>query len=256
MALFLMRFFRDHDIRLHSSLRLMMGCAEETGMADFKHYTEVQKAPVPWVTLVADCGFPVCYAQKGGFDATFALPCGEHIVDFQAGLVRNSVPDLAVVTLRGIDFELAKRAIEGHEKVTLEADGEENRLIARGKAGHAAYQVHGEKNNAIVIAADALCDIQKACNIALPAAAFISQCFSTAFGDGFDIQCQDEASGELTINAGVIGRVGAELQLDIDIRYPVSAEAENIAEKLAAAANRYGAALRDVNVSRPFYIDP
>ena len=256
LGLYLLKFFRDNDVPFNSALRLMMGCAEETGMADFKHYIDVLHGPVPEVSLVTDCSFPVCYAQKGGFDAAFMIPAGANIVEFKAGLVRNSVPDLATVTISGITAEEARAALEGVPKVEIAKAGEYIQLLAHGKAGHAAFPDHGEKKNAIVLAADALVVLQEKTGLDLRGGKFISERFVTPFGDGLDIQFEDEMSGELTINAGVIKKVGDMLHLDIDIRYPVTDDDQDIQAKLEKAAKEADGELVEVGISHPFYIDP
>ena len=91
IGLYLMRYMKEHRIRLKKSFRMMFGCAEETGMDDFKQY-QAQGGKLPDFGIVADCGFPVCFAQKGGWNADICVPKGADHLDFSAGNVRNACP--------------------------------------------------------------------------------------------------------------------------------------------------------------------
>ncbi len=256
LGLFLMRFFRDSGIKLDHTLRLMLGCAEETGMDDFKHYVDVLGGKVPEMSIVADAGFPVCYAQKGGYDGGFRIPAGKNIVDFTAGTVRNAIPDTAVLVVNGVSLDAAKRALEGVEKIDVEADGENVRITAHGKGGHAAMPEEGVQNNAIIIAADAGVLLEKTTGIDLAGCKFLSEAFATAFGEGLGIGFADEMSGRLTINAGIIHRQPDCLMLDIDIRYPVTADADLITRRMSEKLAEYGGSLAYSDIAKPYYIDP
>lgn len=224
-------------------------------MADFAHFVNVMKEPVPGVSLVADAGFPVCYAQKGGFDAAYRIPCGKNLLSMDAGLVRNAVPDTAVALISGISYEEAEPVLAAFDKITLEAVAEnEIKVIGHGKAGHAAFPAFGERNNAIVNLCEGLAELEKAKGLDLLGASFLAEKFSTQFGDGMEIAFSDEESGVLTMNAGVIHKVGEELLLEIDIRYPVTDTAERLEKVLAAAVDEIGGQLLIRQISKPYYI--
>lgn len=259
LCLFLLRFFKENGIPLRHTLRLMLGCAEETGMADYQYYKDVLKGSFPAVGIVADAAFPVCYAQKGGYDAELRIPVGRNLVDFKAGMVRNSVPDRAELVVTGIIPEAVEQALADVEQVSVERDPEnadQVRIIGHGKAGHAAFPVKGERNNAIVNLAAAAVVLEERTGIDLGGVRFIAEGFATAFGDGLGIAYQDEESGELTSNIGVIARSGDSLIASIDIRYPVTDKAARITEQIKAKAAEYGAELVEVRYSEPYYIDP
>lgn len=256
IGLFLMRFFKENNIPMKNTLRLMLGCSEETGMQDYEHYVGVMKGRVPAVSIVADAGFPVCYAQKGGYDAAFDIPAGKNIVDFAGGSVRNAIPDTAVLTVSGITLEKAKEALSGVERIDLEADGENVKIIGRGKAGHAAGPAKDAQNSAIAIAAAAAAVLEEKTGLDLGGCKFIAHAFEDAFGTNLGIKFADEMSGELTINAGVMHKVGNTLHLDIDIRFPVTMKGEDITAALEAHLVAAGAKLAEVHIANPYYIDP
>lgn len=256
MCLFLMRFFKENNITLKHGLRLMMGCAEETGMADYRHYMEHNMGPVPEVSIVADSGFPVCYAQKGSFNAAFKIPAGKNIVSFTGGTVRNAIPDAATLTVSGVSLADAQRILAGADRVSVEADGENVKIIGHGKAGHAAMPDPQVMNSAIVLCARAAAALEQEAGIDLTGCKCIAETFPTAFGQGLGIDFEDEMSGKLTINAGVVRKEGEHLFLDIDIRFPVSDTIEAIDAAMRARLAQFGAELVDIDTAKPYYIDP
>ncbi len=253
-CLFLMRFFKENNIPLNTTLRLMAGCAEETGMADFKWYVDEFKGTVPKFSIVADCGFPVCFAQKGGFDAAFTVPMGKNVVDIFAGNVRNAIPDEAYMVISGIGKDEAADLLADFEGIKIDDFDGNIKLTAFGKGGHAAAP-EGKKN-ALVYLAELAKHLESKTNLDFGAVKFIYDGFCSPYGEGFGIENEDEKMGKLTINAGVIRKHGETAQLEIDIRFPHSSEPKVISEKLASFGEKYGAKLINVSVANPYYINP
>ena len=63
-ALYAMRAVRDAGIPLQDGVRLILGCDEETGMQDMRHYASVNK--MPDYGFSPDAEFPVINIEKGG----------------------------------------------------------------------------------------------------------------------------------------------------------------------------------------------
>jgi succinyl-diaminopimelate desuccinylase len=250
------RFIQEKKIPLKRKLRLMLGCAEETGMADYKYYLQELKGEVPPLTIVADAAFPVCYAQKGGFNASLWIPAGRDIVSLNAGKVRNSIPDSAqlVVPEASISYEEAVLALEGYPAIEVSEIGSYLSITARGKAGHAAFPEGAV--NAIWVLADAIVKSGLDQKADLRGLSFLAEAFSSPYGEGLRIGFADEQSGRLTLNAGVIQKEEDFLKTEIDIRFPVSYTVEQIEQALEESLKSFGVKLTDVDAARPYYIDP
>ncbi|MDO4459822.1 MAG: Sapep family Mn(2+)-dependent dipeptidase [Clostridia bacterium] len=251
-CLFLMRFFKENNIPLKNTLRLMAGLAEETGMDDFKWYVNEYKGKVPKFSIVADCGFPVCFAQKGGFDAAYRIPAGKNIVDIFAGNVRNAIPDEATMTVNGVSLEKAGEILAGVEDVKLEDDNGNVKITAFGKGGHAASP--DGKKNALVYLCQVASKLEDEAGLDLNGVKFIAESFWSPYGEGCGIDKDDEEIGKLTINSGVIRNHGDEYQLEIDIRWPHSTTAEFLEAQLKAQGEKFGCRLINVDVAKPYYI--
>lgn len=103
VGLYLLRMFRDLMVPMRHGLELVLGVSEETGMQDLSYYAEHVRQPA--LSLVADGGFPLNYAQKGSLSACISLPADRSILDFEGGHggQRGACPGLgaAARTARG-----------------------------------------------------------------------------------------------------------------------------------------------------------
>lgn len=95
-SMYALRCLKELGISLPYSVALCYGTSEETGMDDIAGWTK--KHPVPDYNLVADCGFPLCYGEKGILRMVYELPLSEENKNFSisAGDVVNMIPDYAV----------------------------------------------------------------------------------------------------------------------------------------------------------------
>ena len=232
----------------------MLGCAEETGMADYRHYLNELNGTVPAVSIVADAGFPVCYGQKGGYNAALLIPAGSDIVDFSAGSVRNIIPDTAVLTIKGVTVKEAEEALAGQIGIEGEAAGSCVAITARGKSGHAAFPEGGD--NAIRRLAEAVRSSELIQKLDLAGISFLADAFISPYGSGLGIDFEDQESGKLTLNAGVIKKEDGHLKVDIDIRYPVTVKAEQITAILDQVLAENQVQITEKDISNPYYINP
>lgn len=248
-GLFIMKFLKDQGITLNKTFRVMFGCAEETGMDDFRSYMK-NGGKMPSFGIVADCGFPVCYAQKGGWNSTIMIPKGNDIVDFNAGNVRNAIPDLAELTLNTSDIEKVKAFLSGNENIEVSLVDGKVKVIAHGKGGHAASPAG--TNNAIVILATALKDLE---GFDLSALSFIAETFKTPYGDGMGFKCSDEISGDLTSNIGVVSVADGKIKCELDCRYPVTIDIEVRTDAFKKYLAENNVEMTMLDIEKPFYIE-
>ena len=94
-GLFAIRCIKELGIPMRHALRLIFGCAEETGMDDLPHYLEKHAAPS--FSIVPDTSFPVCHGEKGIYTADLLLPIGPEVLGFEGGIASNVVPDKAEI---------------------------------------------------------------------------------------------------------------------------------------------------------------
>ena len=252
IGLYLMKYLKEHGIRMKKSFRLMMGLAEETGMADFRRYFK-DGGKAPEFTIVADGGFPVCFAQKGGWNMDISIPAGGDILDFSAGNVRNAIPDRAELLLN-IPYEKVLEALSGADQLELLKEGDHTRIIAHGKGGHAAHPE--ESDNAVVVLAKAVAASSLNETYALSGLSFLADTFCTPYGDGMGFRCADEMSGYLTSNIGVIRYEDHALHALLDVRYPVTAPIQEMTDAFLLKLREADVSVEKLDIEKPFYIDP
>ncbi|MDO4285105.1 MAG: M20/M25/M40 family metallo-hydrolase [Eubacteriales bacterium] len=212
-------------------VRQILGCQEESGMEDVKYYIAHYAAPE--FSFVADCSFPVCCGEKGICRVT--LQAKERTKQFtilEGGVACNSVPGSA----------LAEIII----------DGQKERKEAFGVSGHGAFP-EGTKN-AIGALAEQLQDYplgDREKNVVT----FLQCAGADGYGRGLGIECEDTCSGKLTCNAGILRMEEGRPSLELDIRYPVTAQIQGILEKIQQKAREYGFEIIRSHDDPPHYME-
>ena len=69
LSLYAGAFFLHEGITPRYSFRALLGCDEEAGMSDVKHYLAGHESPA--FLFTPDASFPVCNAEKGCFGGSF-----------------------------------------------------------------------------------------------------------------------------------------------------------------------------------------
>ena len=238
-ALYALRAVKEAGIPLKHGVRLILGCDEETGMTDMRHYAS--KVKMPDYGFSPDAEFPVINIEKGGINMRLsAVTGGENgaelpVYNLYAGERPNVVPGEAVavvglehITLKALNEKLSAIAAT-HEGFDLKAvaEGEDRaRIIATGVNGHAAMPERG------VNAAGMLLIALKELNAgggSHDAIAMLADAVGMDYtGEKLGIACQDELSGALTCNLGILRYDQNEISALLDIRYPLCANEETL----------------------------
>lgn len=228
-AYYAMRWCKEKKLLKNIRVRQILGVREEVDMEDVKYY--VRNCPVPDYSFVADCGFPVCCGEKG--ICRVELETQESLGQFirlEGGTVCNSVPDSAAVV--------------------LSLDGKEMEIHGEGISGHAAAP--DNTVNAIGVLADRML-VEDLGEEEKRAVTFLRAASSDGYGEGLGIACEDDLSGRLTCNAGVLSLTEGRIRLVLDIRYPVTIKQEQFMEKLQERAVEAGYSIKKVTDDPPYY---
>lgn len=254
-GLFAMRFLREIGWPMKHGLRLICGTSEETGMQDMQYLKEKGMA-FPKVSLVPDAGFPVNYGQKGSIDADLYFRCEGNLLSFEAGSVRNVIPDKAtcIVALPPDAVAQAVMRPDGslRASVTIEACAEGTRITATGRAGHAAFPQGAD--NAIMRLAGVLAAAGFLSGPCAETIRQVAELTADPYGQSEGVACRDEDSGELTLVYGVAHLDDGMLSLSADCRYPISADGQALEADLLADWQRRGAEVTGFSNSAPYYI--
>ncbi|RWR27356.1 M20 family peptidase [Sinirhodobacter populi] len=253
--LYLLRALRDLGLRPRRTIRIVYGGAEETGMEDMEHYA--RHYPIPEVSIISDGGFPVNYAQKGGLNLSLHVPAGPVLSGFRAGVAENAVPATAAIRLPQA-YETVRQALAqlpadlAAVLTVAEADGA-TVLTARGQSGHAAFPEN--TRNAIPLLLRALIGAGLVEGRDLQAAQVVAGILADPWGEGAGTAREDETTGRLTQNGGIVVPADDGFDLSIDIRYPISADAAELVEVLTQALRPVGGSVRVTRHAAPMHID-
>ena len=240
-ALYAMRAVKEAGIPMKDGVRLILGCDEETGMSDMRHYAS--KLKMPDYGFSPDAEFPVINIEKGGLHIRLSKVTGGEdgaempVWSLYAGERPNVVPAEAVavvglgsVTLEALASKLA--AIEkrhGKFRLRCEDAGEGRaKIVAAGVNAHAAMPQGGV--NAAGMLLIALKELGAgSAGGSREAIAMLADAVGMDYtGKQLGIACEDELSGPLTCNLGILRYDGNEISALLDIRYPLCGDEERM----------------------------
>lgn len=255
MTLFAMRMLREFNWPMKHGVKLLCGMSEETGMQDMQLLRD-KGYRFPQLSLVPDSIFPVNFAQKGSVDADLSCPCEGNLKLFDAGSVRNVIPDYAVCVVdmdkESVEAALKKLPQEDICMLTVTNAEAGVQIAAAGRSGHAARPENSD--NAI----QRLCKVLTAAGIlsgsCQKAIAELNHLTSDSFGQSEGVQFEDEVSGKTTLVYGVAHLKDGQLHVCADSRYAISQNGEKLVETLRADWEGRGFAVEKMEYTHPFYI--
>lgn len=252
-GLYAMRCLRELNVPLRSKISLYMGCCEETGMNDITRF--VAEQPMPDFSIVPDTSFPVCHGEKGILGAVVQCTTPLHqIKSFSGGVASNVMPDYAEARL-----EMYGDLIDGLIGFAESTDGIEVRecdglilVCAHGVSAHASMPDDGL--SAIWRLAAFLAEARGVDDSDRAIMSMIADTLSDNNGKRIGISASDEPSGELTCISGLASTVDGLLQLDFNIRYPVTVSGEATVGLMKAYFARNGWTMLSSHDSAPCYM--
>ncbi len=247
LCLYAAKFFAQQGLPLRYTLRILLGCSEETGMADAEYYVKTQKQPL--FCFSPDAKFPLCNGEKGILQGRFISPLIKgNVVEFSAGQAPNVIAGRASCTVKAQDKKLGDAPNISCEVLK---DGLV-KITAQGRQGHAASPKGCV--NAIGLLVEYLLR-QELCSAEEREFFALTQKMHANFsGEGLGIACEDEMFGALSINGGVIKKRGDVFTQSVDIRYPTCTSAQKLSEALGRAAREHGCEYERITYDEPYYI--
>lgn len=250
VAMHAVKLWKDAGARFPYTVRLMFGANEETGMADVRHYRALHDDPAFLIT--PDAEFPVCYGEKGLFDATLtsAEISNGLICAISGGTATNAVPGHAEALVRAGADRLPKA-----EHITVENAGENRVLItAEGRSAHASLPDSGV--NAIGLLLHYLLDNGLCSEDERKFLELDCRLLDRTDGGGIGIACADEHFGALTVVGGTISCAEGRITQTIDSRFPTAVTADELTAKIKVVAAEADASVEVTRREEPFLMSP
>lgn len=233
-ALYAMAAIKACNIPLAREVRLILGCDEESGWEDMSYY--VKHCDMPKSGFSPDADYPVINTEKGLIHLSLrgkAASDGLRILSIGAGQRPNVVPGMACALVEGDEALCDKARMLAREmtlSVMAESTGTGVKLTSIGQNGHAAYP-QGAKN-----AIGQLLLMLRALGATGAIKLLADKVGMDYDGQGLNVKCQDEVSGALTCNLGIL-RLNEEngLYATLDFRYPLLVSGESVIGAVKAA---------------------
>lgn len=218
-------------------IKFIFGGNEESGWKCIERYNQIESMPENGFSPDAD--FPVIFSEKGILHLKVSLDKPEELISISAGSRPNMVIDKCLAT---IDRELPKST---DINISSSIDEGKTNIKTYGMAAHGSTPEKGD--NAFLHTLNYLSETLGGVYTKL------NNLLSSITGEGLGINCEDNKSGALSLNVGVVKIENQRLNLYLDIRYPVTFKFEDILNK---AENAFSfAKVEVVSHQAPLYID-
>lgn len=245
-SLYAMKAVKESGLPIRNHVRHIIGCDEETGHRCIKYYLTKEKGPD--LGFSPDGMFSVIHAEKGilrfQIQTNRKLPDTKElcVIRIAGGTVVNAVPNIAEVWLGGpgeqleeVQKEFQVKAAEGSAKM----EGDVLHLTFPGVSAHAMQPWLGE--NAIL----SMIRFLKEVPFGDRKTREYFQNLDTLFGDGWEgrnlgVACQDQLSGKLSMNLGILNVEGEKTELKVDVRCPVHIDLDTVWKTICLTCEKYG----------------
>ncbi|MGB8955742.1 MAG: dipeptidase PepV [Tumebacillaceae bacterium] len=262
-AYFGMRIVRDLGLPLSKRVRFIVGTDEESGWLCMRHYEKVEAFPE--IGFSPDADFPIIHAEKGQINPVLSLPEGAADDDsapyvlwsFSAGERVNMVPDQATATVlvadaaeaqAGFHAFLKKHQVQG--KLTVIDGG--FTVDLEGKAAHGMEPQFGV--NAGTLLATFLNGLTFSGKGQKFLALLVDVLHEDHFGERLGVACEDDVTGPLTVNPGVVKFEEGQAIVSLNVRYPATIEAEERVNVLRGCVSELGWEVASVRTSKSHFV--
>jgi len=247
-AMYAMYCARDLFPQLKHGIQLILGSGEETGFDDITQYLK-KNTPPPNV-FTPDAGYPVVNIEKGrflpvfgtGWEKDLSLP---RIVSITGGKTPNVVPNYSESVIQGFSINDVENFCRDFSektgvKMSASVDNDNIKVIAEGTASHASLPERG--NNAQTALIEMLVAMPFAKSTSFEFLCKLNRLFPHGDyrGTALGIDMEDEKTGRITVNFGVLRFSELEFSGNFDSRTPGCADDTDLLGMTKAAFEREG----------------
>ncbi|WFA09885.1 dipeptidase PepV [Tissierella sp. Yu-01] len=262
-TLYAMKALKEAGINLKKKVRLILGANEETGWGCMDYYFKHEKAPDMGFT--PDSDFPVIHGEKGiiNFDLIYKFDEKTnndiYIKDIKGGNAPNMVPDNAEAILECKDFEKIDDIYIDYKNkkdypISIFKEDEHIRIVAKGKSAHGSTPEKGL--NAISYLMDFLNYIIDKENPLYEFIKFYNERIAFKHnGEGIGAGLEDDISGKLNFNPGLLKLENGSIVLTINVRYPIKSSSKEVYEGIRENLKDSKVELVEgISDSKPLYV--
>ncbi len=236
------------------TFRALLGCDEEVGMTDVKHYLSTHDDPA--FLFTPDAEFPVCNAEKGLFEGVFvSAPIEGGVIRSWSGSdVSNAIPGSSVAEL-AVDAGALAAPRANADRIVVESLGEGScRITATGVGGHASLPAGTVNAVGLMVGY-----LQENAGVLAPAERdfvdLMAVIHADTAGEALGVASANDTFGPLTLIGSVVKVEDGRILHAIDSRYPDSTTGEEMERALSQVAERYGASFELEMGKPPFSVE-
>ncbi len=210
ITLFALKALKDAGFKPNKTIKLILGCNEETGWACIDHYNKVAKMPETGISPDAD--FPVIYAEKGIMHVKVCFDLPEDIKSVSGGSAANMVCAYC-------------RAEAPENKLLLNDLGlsyEDGFVVSRGKSAHGSTPEKGVNAIEKILTYIGMEKVRK-----------------LLFTDKLNLKDLEDETGKLTLSPNVVESENGKAYITCDIRYPATLKRETVLSIIDGCGVRY-----------------
>ncbi len=265
IGLYAIKALIESGVDINKKLKVVFGTNEESGMVDLKYYAD--KIGTPSLSLVPDASFPVVKGEKGIMSFKFQslldnkeLVSGVNIVSGFGGNAVNSVPDYAELVLKVENKASFIEYIETYnqendDKIKLEEESDNIKISAKGVSAHGSRPETGK--NATSVLFNSLTDLIQDSNTILSTFIkfYVEKIAFYHHGENVGCGFEDEESGKLAFNPGLMNILENAIEVSVNIRFPVTVTATQVYDGMRKKIENLPISLIEGSDSAPYYHD-
>ena len=254
-SLYALKALKDSDVKLNRRIRVIFGLNEETGSADMKYYA-AHGGEVPVMGFTPDGEYPVINGEKGlvneGYTCRFTQSGPLFLKKLVGGTAHNIVPHFAWADF-ACDAPLAdKIAAKTAEGITVKRTDDGFLVEAEGVSAHGGTPWDGINANGRLVQFLAQLPIEGGLGVAIT---FLAEKLGLEYdGKSLGIAMEDELSGILTNNFGVITATEDTMEVKLNYRYPVTKTFDMCQPIVEKAFNEAGFVLTSKTYKNRLYV--
>lgn len=258
----------DSGIKFNRRVRIIIGCDEESGRWNcMKHY--FKHAEMPMCGFSPDADFPIINSEMGimifnlekEFEKAQESCCGGlRIKRIHGGNKVNVVPDYCECELEaGKDFiEIVQKTVQYMNdnegaNIVLEIEGRKCILKSYGVSAHAGTPEKGK--NAISELISCICRLPLCASPQTDYIKFINEHIGyETDGRSFGVAMEDDVSGSLVFNLGIVDINEEKGNVGINVRYPVTRTRNDVYDVIKEKISAHGIRLIEGDEKDPLYV--
>ncbi len=242
-SLYTLRYFKENNIELPFTVRIICGSDEEVGSTDLEHYLTVRKPPV--FSFTPDAEFPVCIGEKSILSLDVVLgDLPPAIKDIKGGTVSNAVPGKATAIVE-TDKELV-----GSDSIAVTKTEQGLCIEATGKTSHAAMPEGGV--SAINLLVSYLID--NGLTDGYEYFTLLKNATGEYLGKTLGIAAENKDFGYVTCVGGVLSVKDGKPVQNFNIRHLPETDYSDVVSAVEKAVSPFGASVNMLMESKGYYV--